>query len=634
MVAGSGGSRRRGGARLLAASLLTGGLVLSGGQIAALADGEDQGVDPAAAGTQPSDPAGGQAGDSGGQDQTGGDGGAGTTPAPAPGGTGFSHGGTPAGPATFAPLPADPAYPVPEPPQNEELPTELDEDTGYQDQVSCDPQDRPGVTAFAMLLTQTYGRGAWSGARTCIDYMSQHHDGRALDWTLDAYDPQERRIGDAAVAWLTENDGEMMRRFGIEYVIWNGLVYMKDDNAWRHYVGPSPHTDHVHVSFTWDGAMMRTSWWTGVAVTEPDLGPCAAVSGQYAAVHTFPRLEACSDPAVVAPTSELATVRPGGSGPGVSMLQTVLGLEATGVLDDATRAALLDWQSEHGVPETGVADATTYAAAQGVELEDLPASAQAVVPQDWQVSVFTPYKRTTLTQGDTGEAVVAIQEALGAEPDGDFGPKTAEALAEFEESVPVLAEQARRRGDEPAAVTPLTWVFLERAVHPTMALRDIELAEGSRDVEADPDGELAARAAVEGRADSPYAGGAVTLVQELLGVEADGSYGPITAEAVAQVQEAAGLEPTGAVDGATWVAIEQVAVEEERIAGAPGLEQQREREAKAREREEQEEKEREAAQERERQEKAEQEAREERERQERAREEQARHEAAVAGATR
>jgi hypothetical protein len=31
------------------------------------------------------------------------------------------------------------------------------------------------------------------------------------------------------------------------------------------------HKDHVHISLTWDGAMMRTSWWTGVALTEK---PC------------------------------------------------------------------------------------------------------------------------------------------------------------------------------------------------------------------------------------------------------------------------------------------------------------------------------------------------------------------------
>ncbi len=595
--------------------MLTGALVLSGTM--ALADGEDQTVvDPAA----PATPADGTdqmvvAAPDQGTDESG------TTDqhgSPSTG-TGFRYGGMPAGPATLVTLPEDPAYPVPEPPENDALPTQVDEDTSYQDQVSCDPEDRPGVTAFAMLLSEHYGRTAWSGARACIDYMSQHHDGRALDWSLNAFDPQDRRIGDAAVTWLTENDGEMMRRFGIEYVIWNGLIYMKDDNAWRHYVGASPHTDHVHLSFTWDGAMMRTSWWTGVAVTEPDLGPCATTSAQYAAIHTFPRFEACSDTAIGTPSTEFGRVRPGEAGPGVSMLQTVLGIEPSGVLDEATRTALIDWQTEHDLPATGVADAVTYAAAQGIELGEVPESALAVLPEDWQVSEFTPYRRTTLTQGAEGKAVVVVQEALGAEPDGVFGPKTAEALAAFEETVPVLAEQAERRGDEPAAVTPLTWLFLERAVHPTMALRDIELAEGSRDMAGDPDGELAAAATLEGRTDSPYAGGAVTLLQELVDVEADGIFGPLTAEAVAELQEAAGLEPTGVVDGPTWAAVEEVAIETERLAGAPGLEAQRERERREAEKREAQEQERREAQEKER---------EEQERRE------AEHEAAVANADR
>ena len=595
---------------MLATSMLTGALALSSSM--AIAD-EETATDPAApvaAGAEGSGgPADGQgqpdpAGDAP-ADGTQGDGtqGTGAPVAPAPGGGGFSHSGSPAGPASFVQLPEDPAYPVPAPPENDGLPVEVDEDTAYQNQLSCDPEDRPGVIAFALLLTEHYGRPGWAGARPCIDYMSQHHDGRALDWQLDASDPHERRIGDAAVAWLTEDDGEMMRRFGIEYVIWNGLVFMKDDNEWRHYVGPSPHTDHVHLSFTWDGAMMRTSWWTGVAVTQPDLGPCDTVAREYAALHTFPRFEPCADPAVAAPVTDLARVRPGESGPGVSMLQTVLGLEPTGVLDAPTRDALVEWQTEHELPATGVADALTYAAAQGWDLEEVPASALSITPEDWQVSQFTPYKRTTVTQGDQGKAVTVLQEALGAEPDGDFGPRTAEALAEWEQTVPVLAEQAERRGDEPAVVTPLTWVYLERAAHPTMALRDIELVEGSRDIGADPDGELAARAALEGSEDSPYAGGAVAVLQELLGVEADGSYGPLTAQAVREVQEKAGLEPTGEVDGPTWVAVEATAIEAERVAGAPGLEAQRAREKAAadkerKEREQREQQEREAERER------------------------------------
>lgn len=499
-------------------------------------------------------------------------------PTPAPGGVGFGFAGGPAGDAVFAQLPEDPAYPVPAPPENDHLPAEVDESPGFQQQLSCDPDSRPGVIAFALLVTEHYSRPAFSGARPCIDYASEHHEGRALDWALNAGDPYDRRIGDAAVAWLTENDGEMMRRFGIEYIIWNRMVFHLEDNRWRQYTG-TPHVDHVHFSFTWDGAQMRTSWWTGVAVTRPDLGPCDTVARQYAALHTFPRLEACAAPAVAAPETGLARVRPGESGPGVGMLQQLLGVKVTGTLDPATREALIAWQEEQGIPATGVADAMSYAAAQGWELGEVPEQALAVQPKDWQVTAFTPYLRTTVTQGEEGEDVAVLQEAIGAEPDGVFGPKTAEALGEWEQTVPVLAEQAARRAEgDPAVVTPLTWLLLERAVHPTLALRDIELAEGSRDIEADPAGELAARASAEGAAHSPYAGGAVAALQTLLDVEVDGAFGPITAQAVRDAQEAAELEPTGIVDGATWAAIEAQAIEAGLVPGAPGLEAQKARE--------------------------------------------------------
>lgn len=601
---------------MLTAAVMAGGLAVTG--TVAHADNEPapETVEDAAPAATGDTPAVEEGADQGSQNE---DAPAGPGSVPITGGAGFGTNGAAAGVAGFAQLPDDPAYPVPAPPVNENLPTEIDAVTGYQPQVSCDPMDRPGVVAFALLLTEHYDRPVFSGARSCIDYMSYHHDGRGLDWPLNAYDAHERRIADATVAWLTENDGEMMRRFGIEYIIWNELIYMKADNQWRYYTG-SPHTDHIHFSFTWDGAQMRTSWWTGVAVVRPDLGPCDPVSFEYAALHTFPRLEVCEDVSFPAPQAGQGRVRPGESGAGVSMLQDVLDVTASGVLDDATREALIGWQEEQGIPATGVADAITYAVAQGAEIGALPESALAVTPQEWQVTAFTPYKRTTLTEGDTGEAVSVLQEALGAEPDGDFGPKTAAALLEWEETDPILAEQAQRRGDGPATVTPLTWLYLERAVHPTIALRDIELGEGSVDVDADPEGRLAARASAEGQGQSLYAGGAVQAMQQLLGLEADGSFGPLTGDAVRAVQEEAGLEQTGLVDGFTWAAVEARAIEEGRIDGAPGSAEQQEREAEAAEKAEAEaaaeaaaEAEAEAEKERAEQERAERQAREQHE---------------------
>lgn len=560
----AGGSRRVGGltraqlTRLPVAAVLAGVLALGAGPSFAAPDsaqGEGQQAQPAPA--QPVDPAPIQ-----------------QVPL-----TGLGPGVTEGAATIFAPVWVDPAV-VPEPPVNDSLPPEVDDKGEFAQQISCDPVDRPGVIAFALLVSDHYQRSSFYGARPCIDYASFHHDGRALDWPLAVWDTNDRMVGDSVATWLTANNGEMAQRFGMEYFIWNGLIWYADGRGWEYYNG-NPHTDHMHFSFTWDGAQMRTSWWTGVAVTEPDRGPCDVTPWSYAAIHQYPRLEPCDTAHLApAPSTGLIRVRPGEYGGGVSLLQGTLGLPQTGVLDEATRAALLAWQDDQHVPQTGVLDDFTYAVLEGMPLGEVPTSAMAVAPRKWQQTEFSPYKRTTLTLGDEGKAVKVLQEAIGASPDGSFGPKTAKAVADWEKTVPELALQSARRSDGPVTITPLTWIYLERAAHPTIFVRELELSIGSLDQSGDQDGLLAAAAIAEDRG-SPYAGGAVTLLQGLLGVKADGSFGPKTQAAVQEVQESAKLEPTGLVDGPTWAAIEGLAIEQGRAAGAPGAEAAREAAEKA-----------------------------------------------------
>lgn len=569
---GTGGVRRGGAAaaRLSATALLSGALLLGGGTAyAGTVDPGDPG-DPSAPADGPTEEAPAPPADGSGQADQGSE----SSGLSIVGG--FTAGGHGRGLATFTPLLGDEDHPVPAPPVNEDLPLEVDVTGSFAQQVSCDPQDRPGVTAFAMLVTEHYDRTGFSGARPCINYNSFHHDGRALDWNLNAHDPMDRRIGDSVIHWLVDNDGEVAARFGIEYIIWNHQIWMQDSNRWMHYVG-HPHDDHIHFSFTWDGAQMRTSWWTGVALTRADLGPCG-VPWQYAAVHQFPRFEQCGPVTTAAPETGMDRILPGGAGSGLTSLQEALEVPVTRELDSETRNALLAWQVENDVPATGLVDDFTHARLHGHEVPELGDNLQAVLPEPYQVTDFTPYLRATLTEGDTGEAVELLQTAVGAEPDGDFGPKTAEALAEWEQTVPVLAIQAERRGDGPAVVTPLTWLMLERSAHPTIELRTVELELGDVDQVADPEGERAAEAMVLTADEAPYAGGAVATLQRLLGLEDDGSFGPQTEAAVQAVQEAADLEPTGVVDGATWVAVEEAAIEAGHVAGSPGREVQLERE--------------------------------------------------------
>src|SRR5699024_7412256 len=123
------------------------------------------------------------------------------------------------------------------------------------------------------------------------------------------------------------------------------------------------------------------------------------------------------------------------------------------------------------IPQTGVLDQLTYAAALGWDLPELPEAARAVARPDYAVTEFTAHKRTVLTEGDSGEAVKVLQGALGVDDDGVFGPLTAEALTTFAEEHPLLL-------DDLTATDTLVWELLEQRAYPHLALRHVELEAG------------------------------------------------------------------------------------------------------------------------------------------------------------
>ena len=139
----------------------------------------------------------------------------------------------------------------------------------------CDPRPRPGVMAFATLMTTHYAMGSVSLiGRTCGSGPSEHYDGRAWDWMLGVNNPSQEAVAQSVLAWLTAPDkngvqGAMARRFGIMYIIHNRKMWRSyaPERGWAPYYGVSPHTDHIHFSFNFNGAAGRTSWWTGMAAT-------------------------------------------------------------------------------------------------------------------------------------------------------------------------------------------------------------------------------------------------------------------------------------------------------------------------------------------------------------------------------
>ena len=135
-------------------------------------------------------------------------------------------------------------------------------------QEKCDPNawqrgQRPGVIAFRDVVLARFGGSDGGVGRSCADGgQSEHKEARAWDWMVPSL-----AVGSAMLAWLLTSDDAgnqhaRARRAGVMYVIFNRRIYRsyaaKPFEPER-YNGPNPHTDHVHVSFSWDGALGRTT---------------------------------------------------------------------------------------------------------------------------------------------------------------------------------------------------------------------------------------------------------------------------------------------------------------------------------------------------------------------------------------
>lgn len=270
------------------------------------------------------------------------------------------------------------AQSVPAPP-TKDLPGTLDAAPPWQYSYSCDPNDKPGMVAFANLVSAHYSRPTWYGSRACINgNWSQHYEGRAMDWRMDAYNPADKAIGDAVAQWLSANNGEVARRFGVQSIIWNRKSwYLYKPGAWENYTGASPHTDHVHISFSWDGAMGRTSWWDGTPITEHDYGTCRVYSAQYAPRYQGFNGTPCATSLPTPPYAPYPVILPGANNDNVKQAQRYLGFtgsDVDGSFGPLTLQALLTYQSTYNLPWTGVLDKATWAymVAAGIPGEPLP----------------------------------------------------------------------------------------------------------------------------------------------------------------------------------------------------------------------------------------------------------------------
>ncbi len=127
-------------------------------------------------------------------------------------------------------------------------------------------------------LVSRYGGGFGPISRKCGGSPSEHTEGRAFDWTLNADRKADRRkakrfLDRAFSADARGNPDALARRMGVMYVIWKDRMY----SAWDGY-RPEPylssscpskkkcsktlrHRDHLHVSLTRRAARAKTSWY-------------------------------------------------------------------------------------------------------------------------------------------------------------------------------------------------------------------------------------------------------------------------------------------------------------------------------------------------------------------------------------
>lgn len=158
----------------------------------------------------------------------------------------------------------------------------IEDYASYQPATKCRPHAKPGAVLLQQVILHRFGGRAGRIAAPCDGTVSEHHEGRALDWMVDARTAVGRRAASRLFAWLLATDGAgnedaRARRLGVMYLIWDDRIYSSyrgfEPEKYRNAACRgkklkrcSPtlrHLDHVHVSLTRAGGKGLTSWFAG-----------------------------------------------------------------------------------------------------------------------------------------------------------------------------------------------------------------------------------------------------------------------------------------------------------------------------------------------------------------------------------
>ena len=258
----------------------------------------------------------------------------------------------------------------------------------YVPSDSCDPITKVGTAALAALLAKTYAGTTYNTSYQCgtDGTISEHYQGRAIDWMVAVKNSTQYADANAALKWLFATDGyantySNARRLGVMYIVFNNRIWGSWDHAWQPYQNcasePSSaydnacHRTHMHFSLSWEGATKRTSFWTGKPVGT-DYGPCESAWLNWAGLPVGIRATPCTNHrALTAPAGSSTLYKQvlpfsgaravlGNTGPVVVALQRVIGVSADGDFGPNTQTALKRWQTAHRIPANGVATQTTW----------------------------------------------------------------------------------------------------------------------------------------------------------------------------------------------------------------------------------------------------------------------------------
>jgi hypothetical protein len=286
--------------------------------------------------------------------------------------------------------PAQATVTVALPPTPTGLPSSIEPLAEDVTDTACDLRTRPGTAELAALLKATYPSTSYATVYACgtDSAHSEHYDGRAIDWMVSARTATGLATADAFLNWLLATDkaghtDAMMRRLGIQYVIFNNRIWGTWNHAWGPYQNCAVttstsydsycHRNHVHISLGWNGAMGLTSYWTKTVATTIDYGPCRPSDLNWAYYYYAANPTPCPNyPAATAPSTASALKKTlvaysgarltlNMTGPMVTAVQHAIGFTgALGTLNAATIALLRTFQTLHGVKASGIVDPATW----------------------------------------------------------------------------------------------------------------------------------------------------------------------------------------------------------------------------------------------------------------------------------